>query len=74
MVRISRDDVFKVVLAALLSLCTYIGHGMQVSQADISCRLRIVELQQARIMERLGIGASSDRPENLRPSSDFYAK
>jgi len=52
---IDRDDIFRTVIGIVLSLLAFIGYGIKVDQADISCRLRAVELQNARIMERLGI-------------------
>jgi len=63
---ISRDDVFKVVISVLLSLLSYIGLGIHNQQADISQRLRIVELNQARIMERMGVDSVGFNSDGLQ--------
>jgi len=52
---ISRDDVFRAAIMMALSLFSYVGHGISTQQADIACRLRIVELNQARIMQQMGV-------------------
>jgi len=71
MPHISRDDIFKVVITSLLSLLAYIGSSMQSSQADIVCRMRLMEIQQARIMERLGIEASAEPASSPRRASQI---
>lgn len=52
---VSKDDVFRTVIAVVISLLAYIGNGIRTEQIDMGCRLRILEIQQARIMERMGI-------------------
>lgn len=52
---INRDDIFRIVIAVVLSLLAFIGNEIRSEQIDINCRLRTVELNQARIMERMGI-------------------
>ena len=52
---ISRNDFYKSLIVALLSLLAFIGNGIHTQQTDIASRLRTVELNQARLMERLGI-------------------
>jgi len=52
---INRDDVFRTVIAIILSLLAYIGNGIRNEQNDMACRLRNVEINQARIMERMNI-------------------
>jgi len=55
MMHISKDDTFRTVIAVVLSLLAYIGLGIRSEQTDIGARLRIVEINQGRIMERLGV-------------------
>jgi len=53
--KIIRNDFYKSLIVALLSLLAFIGNSIHTQQTDIASRLRIVELNQARIMERMGI-------------------
>lgn len=66
---ISKDDIYKVLITSLLSLIVYIGVGVLNNQEDISCRLRIVELNQARLMERIGVKPVSFLAEPLRETA-----
>jgi hypothetical protein len=68
---ISKDDVFKTLITALLSLVVWIGVNVLDNQKDFSCRLRIVELNQARIMERMSIKPVSKDPENAHAMSEY---
>lgn len=63
---ISKDDIYKLLITCLLSLIVYIGTGMLENQTDISRRLRIVELNQARLMERIGVKPVSFNADPLR--------
>jgi hypothetical protein len=54
-----KEDLFRYLFAALMSLITFFGAQIWSNQADMACRIRSIELQQARIMERLGITDSS---------------
>jgi len=74
MPRINHDDVFRIIVSIILSLLTYIGQGIKTEQADISSRLRLLEINQARIMDRMGIEAASDQLGSLRLSSQFQPK
>ena len=62
---VNRDDIYKVLFSCILGLLIYIGSSILDTQRDIACRLRIVELNQARIMERMDIdpvsGDTADR-------------
>jgi len=51
----TKDDFFRWVITAFLSLIAFFGLQIRLDQADMSCRLRVLELQNARIMERMGI-------------------
>jgi len=51
----NKDDFFRWVVSALLSLIAFFGLQIRLDQSDFSCRLRVLELQNARMMERLGI-------------------
>lgn len=53
--KVIRNDIYKSLIVALLSLLAFIGNGIHTQQTDIASRLRVVELNQARIMERLGV-------------------
>jgi len=53
--KVIRNDIYKSLIVALLSLLAFIANGIHTQQADIASRLRIVELNQARIMERMGV-------------------
>lgn len=66
---ISTDNVFKVLITSLLSLIVWIGSSVVDNQKDISRRLRIVELNQARIMERIGVKQTSNNPDPLQGMS-----
>jgi len=52
---ISKDWLFQTVITILLSLLCFFGAQIWSKQADFDCRLRTLELQNARIMERMGI-------------------
>jgi len=52
---INHDNIFRLVITVILSLLAYIAFGIRAQQTDFSKRLRIVEINQARIMERLGV-------------------
>jgi len=52
---IIRNDIYKTLIVALLSLLAFIANSIHTQQVDIAGRLRTVELNQARIMERMGI-------------------
>ena len=60
---VSKDDVFRTVLAVVISLLAYIANDIRTEQLDMACRLKFVEIQQARIMERMGI---DDRPASSK--------
>ena len=66
MSNISKDDIFKAIVTALLSILSFIGMGIHSQQSDVACRLRIVELNQARIMERMGVESLSYDVNGLR--------
>ena len=74
MPRINHDDVFRIIVSIILSLLAYIGQGIKTEQADISSRLRLLEINQARIMDRMGIEAASDQLGSPRLSSQFQLK
>jgi len=74
MPRINHDDVFRIIVSIILSLLTYIGQGIKTEQADISSRLRLLEINQARIMDRMGIEAASDQLGSPRLSSQIQPK
>ena len=59
--KVIRNDIYKTLIVALLSLLAFIGNGIHTQQTDIASRLRIVELNQARIMDRMGIEAASEQ-------------
>ncbi len=65
-----KDDIFKTVVAVLLSLLAWIGNGIRTEQIDMACRLRLVELQQVRIMERMGIEPKIPAVGKLQPTSE----
>lgn len=52
---VSKDDIFRTLIAVVLSLLAFICNSIRTEQADLGSRLRIVELNQARIMERMGV-------------------
>ncbi len=66
---VSKDDVFRTIIAVVIALLAYIGNGIRTEQIDQGCRLRIVELQQARMMERLGIDPILAAVGKLQPPS-----
>jgi hypothetical protein len=66
---VSKDDVFRTVIAMVLSLLAYIGHGIKSEQIDMACRLRSLEISQARIMERMGIEQVSSLAGTLHSTS-----
>ena len=53
--KVIRNDVYKSLIVMLLSLLAFIANSIHTQQVDIAGRLRLVELNQARIMERMGI-------------------
>ena len=57
-------------LAIILSLLAYIGHGIKSEQIDMACRLRSLEISQARIMERMGIDPMIPAVGKLQPTSE----
>ena len=73
MIHIDRNDIFKTLIVVLLSLLAFIGKGIHTQQTDISCRLRIVELNQARIMERMGVKPMTHSYESIRRLSKLPA-
>jgi len=74
MPRINHDDVFRIIVSIILSLLAYIGQGIKTEQVDIAYRLRLLEINQARIMDRMGIEAASDQLGSPRLSSQFQPK
>jgi hypothetical protein len=50
-----KDDILGYVIGLLLSLLVFIASSIKYEQIDIAARLRAVEIQNARIIERLGI-------------------
>ena len=72
--RISKDDIFRTVIATVLSLLAFIGLGIRSEQIDIGARLRIVEINQARIMERLGVNPIGPSLSGLRATSEKAAQ
>jgi len=74
MMHISKDDTFRTVIAVVLSLLAYIGLGIRSEQIDIGARLRIVEINQGRIMERLGVNPIAPGLTGLRATSEKAAQ
>jgi hypothetical protein len=74
MPRINHDDVFRIIVSIILSLLAYIGQGIKIEQVDISSRLRLLEINQARIMDRMGIEAALDQLGSPRLSSHLEPK
>ena len=48
-------DILRAILIVLLSLVAWIGRGIHTQQADIDRRLRVVELNQAKMMGVMGV-------------------
>lgn len=57
-------DILRALIVVLLSLVAWIGSGIHTEQANISERLRVVELNQVKIMAVLGIEPHVSDPEN----------
>ena len=72
--KVIRNDIYKSLIVALLSLLAFIGNGIHTQQTDIASRLRIVEINQARIMERMGIEVASDQLGSQRFSLQLKPK
>lgn len=57
-------DLLRGLIVVLLSLVAWIGSGIHTEQANISDRLRSVELNQVKIMAVLGIEPHAKDPQN----------
>lgn len=62
--KISNNWIFQTVITILLSLLTFIAAQIWCQQRDMSGRIRLLELQQVRMMERLGIADVAKSVEN----------
>ncbi|MBE3144111.1 MAG: hypothetical protein IMZ61_09345 [Planctomycetes bacterium] len=72
--KVIRNDIYKALIVSLLSLLAFIGNGIHTQQTDIASRLRIVEINQARIMDRMGIEVALGQLGSPRPSSHLEPK
>lgn len=62
---INKDDIFRTIIGIVLSLLAFIGMQIRCEQADMLARLRVLELQNARIMERLGIIETTESVDKM---------
>ena len=71
MISIDKHDVYKIVITLLLGVLAMIGRGILNNQRDISRRLRAVELNQAAIMQQIGVDpiAEVSRPVGSLPQT-----
>ena len=52
---LNKQDVFKIIVSAFLSILTFLAYGIYQQQDEIEARLRTVENNQSAIMARLDI-------------------
>jgi hypothetical protein len=70
-IKITSTEIFRALVVALMSLVLWIAQDIQSHQADILCRLRIVELNQAKILGTLGVKPVSSVDELKQYVSEF---
>ena len=69
--KFNHHDLLRLLLAALLSVLAWIGLEIRAEQVNIANRLRLVELNQAKIMTVLGINPDPREPKTAEILSDY---
>lgn len=70
-IHLNSGDILRVLMVALLSILAWIGKDIYTQQAKIAERLRVVELNQAKMMGVMGIEPCTQAETQLHLALDL---